>query len=83
VTLSGGNGTATGTFTLTASGGPIQHYNITVRSAHYLTVSPSSGSLAAGQSVTITVTANTKSAVNTWIVVDPGGNKVTIQYGGG
>jgi RNA polymerase sigma factor (sigma-70 family) len=82
VTLTGGNGTETGTFTLTASGGPIQHYNITVRSAHYLTVSPSSGSLTAGQSVTITVTANTTSSINTWIVVDPGANKVTIQYSG-
>jgi hypothetical protein len=82
VTLSGGNGTASGSFTLTASGGPIQHYNITVRSAHYLTVTPSSGSLTAGQSVTITVTANTSSAFSTWIVVNPGGNKVTIQYSG-
>jgi hypothetical protein len=83
VTLAGGNGPATGTFTLTATGGPIQHYNITVRSAHDVTVSPSSGSLTAGQSVTVTVTANTTSAFSTWIVVNPGGNKVTIEYGGG
>jgi RNA polymerase sigma factor (sigma-70 family) len=83
VTLTGGNGTATGTFTLTATGGPIQRYNITVRSARYLTVSPPSGSLAAGQSVTVTVTANTTSAFSTWIVVNPGGSKVTIQYSGG
>jgi hypothetical protein len=82
VTLTGGSGNPTGTFTLTATGGPIQHYNITVRSAHYLTVSPASGSLTAGETVTITVTANTTTSFSTWIVVDPGGNKVTIQYGG-
>jgi RNA polymerase sigma factor (sigma-70 family) len=82
VTLTGGNGTPTGTFTITASGGPIQHYNITVRSAHYLTVTPSAGSLAAGQSVTVTVTASRTSSFSTWILVDPGGNKVSISYGG-
>jgi RNA polymerase sigma factor (sigma-70 family) len=83
VTLAGGGGTATGSFTITATGGPIQHYQITVRSAHELSVSPSSGSLAAGQTVTIMVTANTTAAVNTWIVVNPSGDKVTIQYNGG
>jgi RNA polymerase sigma factor (sigma-70 family) len=81
VSLAGGNGTQAGTFTLTASGGPVQHFSITVRSAHYLSVSPSSGSLTAGQSVTVTVTASTSAAISTWIVVNPGGNKVTVQSG--
>jgi RNA polymerase sigma factor (sigma-70 family) len=73
VTLTSG----AGSFTITATGGPIQHFNITVRSAHYLTVSPSSGSLAAGASMTITVTSS-QSTVNTWIIVNPGGNQVAV-----
>jgi hypothetical protein len=81
VTLVPGNGGATGTLTLTASGGPIQHYQITVRSAHELSVSPSSGSLTAGESVTVTVTTNSPGPISTWIVVNPGGNKVTVQLG--
>ncbi len=81
VTLVASGGTATGTFTLTASGGPIQHFQITVRSAHELSVSPSSGSLAAGASVVITVTANSPGPISTWIIVNPGGNKVTVQLG--
>jgi len=79
VTLVRRNGGAAGTLTLTASGGPISHYEITVRSAHELSVSPSSGSLTAGQSVTVIVTTNSPGPINTWIVVNPGGNKVTVQ----
>jgi hypothetical protein len=79
VTLVPGNGAATGTLTLTASGGPVMHYQITVRSAHELSISPSSGSLVAGESVTVTVTTNSRGPINTWIIVNPGGNKVTVQ----
>jgi hypothetical protein len=78
VTLSPGGGGASGSFTITASGGPISHFNITVRSAHELSISPSSGSLAAGASVTISVTTTSKGPISTWIVVNPGGNKVTV-----
>jgi RNA polymerase sigma factor (sigma-70 family) len=81
VTLAPGGGGASGSFTITASGGPISHFNITVRSAHELSVSPSSGSLAAGQSVTISVTTTSTGPINTWIVVNPGGNKVTVTLG--
>ena len=44
------NGTATGKFTLTAHGGPVSSYTVTVGSAlvGHISVSPSSGSLAAG-----------------------------------
>src|SRR5581483_11216801 len=78
VTPAPGGGGASGSFTITASGGPISHFNITVRSAHELSVSPSSGSLAAGQSVTITVTTTSNGPINTWIVINPGGNKLTV-----
>ncbi len=79
VTLVAGNGVATGTFTLTAAGGPIHHFQINVRSAKELSVSPSSGSLAAGASVVITVTTTSQGPLSSWIVVNPGGNKVTVQ----
>jgi len=78
VTLAPGGGGASGSFTITASGGPISHFNITVRSAHELSVAPSSGSLAAGQSVTITVTTTSSGPISTWIVVNPGGNKIAV-----
>ena len=78
VALSPGNGGASGSFTITATGGRISHFNITVRSAHELTVSPSSGSLAAGASMTITVSTSSSGPINTWIVVNPGGNQVTV-----
>ena len=81
VTLTSGGGGASGSFTITASGGPISHFNITVRSAHELSVSPSSGSLAAGASVTITVSTSSTGPISTWIVVNPGGNKVSISLG--
>jgi RNA polymerase sigma factor (sigma-70 family) len=78
VTLAPGGAGASGSFTITASGGPISHFNITVRSAHELSVAPSSGSLAAGASVTITVTTTSTGPISTWIIVNPGGNKVTV-----
>jgi hypothetical protein len=30
----------------------------------------------------VTVTASRTSSFSTWILVDPGGNKVSISYGG-
>jgi RNA polymerase sigma factor (sigma-70 family) len=74
------NGVASGTFTLTAKGGPVSHYSITVGStlAGSLSVSPSSGSLAAGASVTITVTSRSLVAVDGTLTVKPGGQTVTV-----
>jgi RNA polymerase sigma factor (sigma-70 family) len=77
----GSNGTATGTFTLTATGGPIHHYQINVGSAKELSVSPSSGSLAAGASVTIAVTTTSAGPLSASIIVNPSGNRVAIQLG--
>ena len=56
-------GTASGKLTITAKGGPVSDYSITVGPAlaGKLTVSPSSGSLAAGASATVTVTSTSLS----------------------
>ena len=70
-------GLPTGTFTLTAQGGPISSYSIT-GGAGQVTVSPSSGSVAAGAKVTITVTATSLVALNTQLTINPGGQVVTV-----
>ena len=74
------DGTATGTFTLTAEGGAVPDYSIKVGPAlaGTLTVSPSSGSLAPGAGVTITVTSTSLVAVNGKLTVDPGGHEVIV-----
>jgi DNA-directed RNA polymerase specialized sigma24 family protein len=74
------NGTATGTFTLTATGGPVSAYSITVGSSlvGHLSVSPASGSLAAGASVTITVTSTSLVALDGQLTVNPGGRVITV-----
>ena len=70
-------GLPTGTFTLTAQGGPVSDYSISGGSGQ-LTVSPSSGSIASGGSVTITVTATSLVAVDTQLTINPGGHVVTV-----
>jgi RNA polymerase sigma factor (sigma-70 family) len=74
------NGTATGQFTITAQGGPVSGYTITVGSALVgkLTVSPSAGSLASGASVTVTVTSDSLVAVDGQLTINPGGHAVTV-----
>ncbi len=74
------NGTATGKLTLTAQGGPVSGYSITVGSAlaGSFAVSPSSGSLASGASVTVTVTSTSPIALKGQITVNPGGHTVTV-----
>jgi RNA polymerase sigma factor (sigma-70 family) len=74
------NGKPTGTITLTAEGGPVTGYSVTVGSAAVgkLTVSPSSGSLASGKSVTITVTASSLLTLDAQITINPGGHTVTV-----
>jgi RNA polymerase sigma factor (sigma-70 family) len=77
----------TGTFTLTAVGGPVT-YSISVPSSEqaYLTLTPSHGTLQAGQQQTVTVTvlpapspAPRPPYVNT-VTVNPGSVLVTIHY---
>jgi len=74
------NGTATGKFTLTAEGGPVSAYSITVGSSlvGHISVSPSEGSLAAGASVAITVTSTSLVALNGQLTVNPGGHAITV-----
>jgi RNA polymerase sigma factor (sigma-70 family) len=76
-------GTYSGTFTLTASGGPVS-YSISVPSSANggLTVSPSSGTLKAGQTVTVTVSqaGNGPPNFTTTLTVNPGGIQVTVEY---
>jgi len=73
-------GTATGTFTLTANGGPVSAYSITAGSplVGHISVAPSSGSLAAGASVTVTVTSTSLVALNGQLTVNPGGHAITV-----
>jgi RNA polymerase sigma factor (sigma-70 family) len=73
------NGTATGDITITARGGPVS-YSVAAGSslAGKLTVSPSSGSLTAGQSVTIAVTSTSLLGLDGQLTVNPGGQSVTV-----
>jgi hypothetical protein len=71
-----------GTFTLTAVGGPVS-YSVTEPGGDYLIVSPASGDLTAGESVTISVEVNPNNpppTFETGLTVDPGGISVTVEY---
>jgi RNA polymerase sigma factor (sigma-70 family) len=70
-------GLPTGTFTITAQGGPVSNYSIS-GGAGQLTVSPSSGSIASGGSVTVTVTATSLVALDAKLTINPGGEVVTV-----
>jgi RNA polymerase sigma factor (sigma-70 family) len=67
-----------GSITLTASGGPVT-WSISETSSLLgrVTVSPSSGTLAAGQSVTVSLHVATLVAVDSELTVNPGG--ITVQ----
>ena len=70
---------ASGTFILTAVGGPVD-FTITSPNAK-VTVSPTSGSLgSAGAWVTITVTVRSLVAVNAHLVVNPGNLTITVVF---
>ena len=73
-------GTAIGKFTLTVRGGPVSPYSITAGSSlvGHISVSPATGSLAAGASVTITVTSTSLVALNGQLTVNPGGQAITV-----
>jgi hypothetical protein len=77
------SGLWTGTLTLTAHGGPVSAYHLAVPVPllQDLTVSQASGSLAAGQSVQITVTAAGAALFSTALLtVNPGGLSVPVTY---
>jgi RNA polymerase sigma factor (sigma-70 family) len=73
-----------GTLTLTASGGPVT-WSITEPSSLIgkVRVSPSSGTLASGQSVTVTLSVSGLASVDSQLIVNPGGIAVTILLGVG
>ena len=70
------NGHGIGTFTLTAKGGPVSGYSISDPSG--LTVSPASGSLGSGASVTITVRSASLITLDEKLTINPGGATVTV-----
>ena len=77
------SGLWTGTLTLTAHGGPVSAYHLAVPVPllQELTVSQASGSLAAGQSVQIRVTAAGAALFSTALLtVSPGGLSVPVTY---
>jgi RNA polymerase sigma factor (sigma-70 family) len=71
-----------GSFTLTASGGPVG-WTITEPASLIgrLTVSPASGTLSAGDSATVTITVHGLVTLNTRLTVNPGGQQVTVVLG--
>lgn len=68
-----------GTITLTAQGGPVTW---SISQPGELAVSPAEGSLAEGQSVQVTVTAESATAFSADLTVSPGGQTVTVVYRG-
>jgi hypothetical protein len=79
-----GDGSLSGSFTLTAQGGDVSGYSITNPSSG-LSVSPTSGSLSSGQSVTVSLSAAsvTSLASETDLTVSPGGLTVAVFVPGG
>jgi hypothetical protein len=67
-------------FTLTASGGPV-NWSISVPSGLLgsISLSQTSGTLAAGQSVTLSVEASGLATVGTPLTISPGGQTVTVD----
>jgi hypothetical protein len=72
---------ASGKFVLSAVDGPVSDYVIKVPAglSGEMTVTPATGSLADGGSVTVTVTVTSKTALKTYVTVDPGGITVTVM----
>jgi hypothetical protein len=73
---------ASGFFVLTAGGGPVAHYAVSIPAglAGNVQVAPSSGSLPAGGYVDVTVTVTGKGALTTHVIVAPGDLTVTVTY---
>ena len=70
-----------GSFVLTAAGGPVAHYTVQVAAMPAkVKVAPAGGSLKAGKKVTVTVTVTSKVALTTHVIVAPGNLTVTVVY---
>jgi RNA polymerase sigma factor (sigma-70 family) len=72
------------TITLTAEGGPVS-WSISEPASLLgeLIVSPSSGTLAAGQSATVSISVSGLASLDTTLTVNPGGHPVTVVLGVG
>jgi RNA polymerase sigma factor (sigma-70 family) len=76
-------GPYTGSFTLTATGGPVKFSITDSLPAGELSISPTSGSLAAGHAVTVSLSAPATGgppAYQTPITVNPGSITITVYY---
>jgi RNA polymerase sigma factor (sigma-70 family) len=77
-------GPYTGAFTLTAQGGPVTFTITSQAPAGELTVSPATGRLAAGGTVTVTITAPAQDPAGgvyqTSVTADPGSLVITVYY---
>lgn len=85
LTQSAAGGPYTGTFTLTAAGGPVSFGIVGPASESYLSASPASGRLSAGQvqQVTVTLTPNPngpKPVYDNTLTANPGGITITVEY---
>jgi RNA polymerase sigma factor (sigma-70 family) len=71
-----------GSLTLTATGGPVS-WSIAEPASLLgeLTVTPASGTLSAGGSVTVTITVAVLASLDTQLTVQPGGQAVTVLLG--
>jgi len=80
VLTSTGGKAASGSFLLSAVGGPVNNYAISVPAGlgGKITVSPAAGSVGGGGWVTVTVTVTSKIALKSYVTVNPGGIKVTV-----
>ena len=70
-----------GSFVLTAAGGPVPSYAVGVATlASKVKVTPAGGSLRVNGSVKVTVTVTSKVALTTHVIVEPGNLTVTVVY---
>jgi DNA-directed RNA polymerase specialized sigma24 family protein len=76
------DGLFSATLTLTASGGTV-NWSVSLPSgvSGEITVSPSSGTLQAGQAASVSVSSNTASSFETTLTVSPGGHEVAVKVG--
>ncbi len=75
-------GAPRGTLVLTAVGGPVFGWTITIPGGAdgLLSASPSSGVLGAGQSVTVTFVLARPTRFDQQVIINPGGQAVTVEY---
>jgi RNA polymerase sigma factor (sigma-70 family) len=71
-----------GSITISAAGGPVD-WSVSVAGslAGKLSVAPGSGTLAAGQSTSVAVSASGLASLDSQITVNPGGHQVTVLVG--